>query len=75
MSNPFTKLKNVFIPTKYIRDCFDGKKVGDTFEVKIPDGYTMAKTRGIMHHAMKNRVKYKSKVNNGRLYVYIMEVL
>lgn len=73
MCNPFAKMKNVFVPTKYIRECFDGKKAGDTFEVKIPEGYTLARTRGIMYHAMKKRVKYKTKVANGRLFVYIMK--
>ena len=71
--NPFTKLKSVFIPSKYVRDIFKDKKAADTFEVKIPDGYTISKMRGIMHHTLKGKIKYKTKISNGKLYVYILE--
>lgn len=71
--NPFTKIKNVFIPSKYVREMFKDKKAGDTFEVKIPEGYTTSKMRGIMHHALKGKIKYKTKISNGKLYAYILE--
>ena len=72
--NPFEKLKNIFEPTKYVRDIFNGKKAGDTFEVKIPEEYTLVKMRGIIQHAMKKKkIKYKTKTSNGKLYVYIIE--
>ena len=67
--NPFEKNKNPINMTEYIRELFEGKKEGDTFEIELK-GFELKSVRATIFMTVKQ--KYKTKTVHGKLYVLIM---
>lgn len=72
MSNPFLEEQTAkFSVTKYVRELFDGKKPGDTFEVEL-NGFTPTTVRAHIHQVVGTG-KYRTKMRDGKMYALILE--
>ncbi len=70
--NPFEKPSAKINMAQYIRDCFVGKKSGDSFELDMK-GVDVSDFRPAMFDALKKTgIKFKTKSANGKLWVYVI---
>jgi len=72
MENPFLDPKNQISITERIREAFDGKAKGDTFEIPFY-GFSCEYVRAALHTAMAPIYKYKTRSAKDKLFVLIVE--